>query len=87
MGWTGIPMAQRPNNQEMHRLADESIRSTRYSIVDRSGWQGWNHRYVLIELNPGVDPDLRQTALRGPRNKGSSREFRRPADSPYAGIP
>ena len=50
-------MAQRPNNQEIHRLADESIRSTTYSIVDHSGWQGWNHRYVLIELNPDVDPD------------------------------
>ena len=56
MGWTGIPL-EKPGTAEKNRIIDDALRSPDYDIIDRSGWQNFNHQFVLIELKPGVKPD------------------------------
>ena len=56
MGWTGLPVNGRLNTTEINQIIDDALRSPDYRIIDRSGWAGWDHQYLLAELNPDVKP-------------------------------
>ena len=53
MGWTGIPMDRKPTTEELNRVVDDAMRSDTYQIVDRSGFCGWDHQFLLCERRDG----------------------------------
>lgn len=57
MGWTGIPVDRKPDTAEMNRMIDDAMRSPTYKIIDRSGWYGWNHQFLLCERNEDADTE------------------------------
>ena len=57
MGWTGVPYEGRANTAELNQIIDEAMHSDSYDIIDRSGWMGWNHQYLLCELKENALPD------------------------------
>ena len=57
MGWTGLPINSRLNTTEINQIIDDALWSPDYRIIDRSGWNGWDHQHLLAELNPDVKPE------------------------------
>ena len=56
MGWTGTPVTHRLNTAELNALVDRELATPGAKITDRSGWSG-SHRFTLMELEPGHDPE------------------------------
>ena len=53
MGWTGIPMGQRPKTSELNRIIDHELQHERCRILDRSGWLDHGRRqFLLMEVDP-----------------------------------
>ena len=57
MGWMGTPHHGNPNTEDLNRIIDDAMVSDSYDIIDRSGWMGWDHQYLLCELREDALPD------------------------------
>ena len=58
MGWTSFPLPSKPDLPTLNAIVDKEFLGDGISIIDRSGWQSYNHhRYTLIQLpqQPGSD--------------------------------
>lgn len=58
MGWSEIYVGNRVNTDDVNRVIEEAILSPHYHTIDRSGWIGRTHQFVLCEFEPDYQPDM-----------------------------
>ena len=58
MGWLGRECPKKPATRELNEIVDQGLSGPDARIIDKSGWLGYGgHRFTLMELEPGFQPE------------------------------
>ena len=68
MGWTAVPMPDRPASAELNAFFDSELTDEHRRIIDRSGWTNHGKRQFLVvetraESSPGITKNTRSMIL------------------------